>query len=155
MINAGDPLPQILLAGPGGPVDLRALADRGGPLLVLFYQEDATPACTAQLCAFRDDFELIEELGARVVAISSDDIASHRRFSAAQNFPFPLCSDPDLSSAAAFGVVDDGGKRARRAAFVAVDGTVVLAIPFYQPSHLDHYMSVFAALGAEGAARHG
>lgn len=151
MIGTGDPLPRILLAGPEGPVDLHALAD-GGPLLVLFYQEDATPACTAQLCAFRDDFELIEELGARVAAISSDDVASHRRFSEAHEFPFPLFSDPDLAAATAFGVVDDDGKRARRAAFVAVDGVIALAIPLYQPSHLDHYMSVFAALGAEGAA---
>lgn len=152
MIGAGDPLPRITLAGPDGPVDLGALADRGGPLLVLFYQEDATPACTAQLCAFRDDFELIEELGARVVAISADDAASHRRFAGANGFPFPLCSDPDLSAATVFGAAGDDGKRARRAAFVAVDGVVVLAIPFYQPSHLDHYASVFAALGAEGAA---
>ena len=152
MIAAGDPLPDIPLGGADGPIDLRALADGGEPLVILFYQEDATPACTAQLCAFRDDFDLVGELGAKIIAISSDDAESHQRFSDAHDFPFPLFSDEDLAAATAFGVVDDGGKRARRAAFVAVDGVVALAIPLYQPSHLEHYMSVFAALGAEGAA---
>lgn len=152
MIAVGDPLPDIPLGGADGPVELRALANGGEPLLILFYQEDATPACTAQLCAFRDDFELVGELGAKIIAISSDDAESHQRFSNAHALPFPLFSDENLAAATAFGVVDDDGKRARRAAFVAIGGVVTLAIPFYQPSHLEHYMSVFGALGAEGAA---
>ena len=145
-LQAGNQLPDISLEGPDGPIRLRDLA-AGKSLLVLFYQEDATPSCTAQLCAFRDDHDSIIELGATVAAISADDPESHRRFAEAQSFPFPLLSDPGLAAARAFGVASGDGKRSDRAAFVARDGEIALAIPFYQPANLDHFMAVFTALG--------
>lgn len=150
MISPGDPLPDIVLQGPDSPdaaVRLRDLAATG-PLLILFYQEDRTPACTAQLRAFRDDFDLIRELGATIAAISTDDHASHQQFHADERFPFPLYSDPEGAAARAFGVYDETAKRSRRAAFVARDGRIILAIPFYQPANLDHFTAVFTALGA-------
>ncbi len=151
-LRPGDALPNLTLHGADGPVALHDLLG-GGPLLVLFYQEDATPACTAQLCAFRDEFALLKELGASVAAISADDAASHAQFSAAQRLPFPLLSDPELHAAAAFGVADRAAKRSRRAAFAAgPDGVLTLAIPFYQPSNLDHFQAVFAALGLDVSA---
>ena len=151
-VLAGQPLPNPTLNGPDGPARLHDfLAD--GPLLVLFYQEDATPTCTTQLCAFRDESELLGELGASVVAISADDPASHALFRDAQQLPYPLLSDPDLSAATAFGVADPATRRSRRAAFVAQpDGRIALAIPFYQPANLDHFEAVFAALGLDMSA---
>ena len=90
-IEPGAPLPDVTLEGPDGAVRLHDAAGRG-PLVIAFYTEDATPTCTAQLCAFRDDFDLIVEAGASLLAISADDRTSHARFSAAQVFPFPLLS---------------------------------------------------------------
>ena len=147
MISTGDPLPDISLDGPDGPAALRDLA-AAGPLLILFYQEDRTPACTAQLRAFRDDFDLIRELGANIAAISADDASSHEQFGAEERLPFPLYSDPQGEAARAFGVYNETAKRSRRAAFAVVDGRIALAIPFYQPANLDHFTAVFAALGA-------
>ena len=142
MIQAGDSLPDTEL----GLRDY--LSD--GPLLILFYTEASTPACTQQLCAFRDDFEMLQELGASVIAISADDEAALQRFREEQRFPFPLLSDPELVAAAAFGVADQAQKRAQRAAFVCdAEGVVTLAIPFYQPANLDHFKQVFVALGLD------
>ena len=45
-----------------------------------FYTEDATPLCAAQVTSFKDEFETLAELGAQVVAISADDLDSHRKF---------------------------------------------------------------------------
>ena len=142
MIEQGDELPDTDL-------NLRSyLAD--GPLLVLFYSEAGTPLCTQQLCAFRDDEEMILELGGSVVAISSDPPTQLEQFRREHDLPFPLLSDPDLQAAAAFGVDDADSKRARRAAFVAdAQGVVQLAIPFYQPNNLDDYQRVFEALGLD------
>ena len=142
MIDTGDQLPDTELS-------LRDhLAD--GPLLILFYTEANTPLCTQQLCAFRDDEEMINELGAAVVAISSDPPWELEQFKDQQRFPFPLLSDPALEAAAAFGVVDESGKRAQRAAFVVdSEGVIQLAVPFYQPNNLDHYQDIFAALGLD------
>lgn len=142
MIGVGDQLPDTEL----GLRDY--LSD--GPLLILFYAEANTPLCTQQLCAFRDDEEMIIELGASVVAVSSDPPWELERFNDEHRFPFPLLSDPALDAAGAFGVVDDTGKRAQRAAFVAdAEGEIQLAIPFYQPNNLDDYQDIFFALGLD------
>ena len=142
MINIGDQLPDTDL-------HLRSHLSEG-PLLVLFFTEANTPLCTQQLCAFRDDFEMIEELQASVIAISTDSPELQEQFNQEQRFPFPLLSDPDLSTAEAFGVTDSASKRAQRAAFVAdSDGTVQLAIAFYQPNNLYQYQEIFAALGLD------
>ena len=74
-LEAGAPLPDLTIKGPDGPVRLHDAAAQG-PLVIAFYQEDATPVCTAQLGAFRDDFDLIAEAGARLLAISADDRTS-------------------------------------------------------------------------------
>ena len=142
MIQSGDHLPDTDL-------HLREyLAD--GALLILFYTEANTPLCTQQLCAFRDDEEMLQELGASVVAISADPLPELMRFDEAHLFPFPLLSDRELSAARAFGVVDEGGQRAQRAAFVAdTQGVITLAVPFYQPNNLDQYQQIFEALGLD------
>lgn len=142
MIQPGDLLPDTEL-------NLRDyLAD--GPLLILFYAEANTPLCTQQLCAFRDDEEMIIELGASVIAISTDPPWELARFNEEHRFPFPLLSDPALDAAEAFGVVDETGKRSQRAAFVAdPSGEITLAIPFYQPNNLDQYQQVFEAFGLD------
>ena len=146
-VAVGDLLPNPTLEGAEGATALHDLLG-DGPLLVLFYREDATPTCTTQLCAFRDEAELLGELGASVAAISADDVQSQRRFREAQGLPFPLLSDPQLEAARAFGVADEAARRSERAAFVAdAEGRVVLAIPFYQPSNLEHFRAVFEALG--------
>ncbi len=121
-----------------------------GPLLILFYTEANTPLCTQQLCTFRDDEEMLNELHASVVAVSADPLDELLRFDQEHLFPFPLLTDSELSAANAFGVVDETGKRAQRAAFVAdQSGVVSLAIPFYQPNNLDQYQQVFEALGLD------
>ena len=123
---------------------------QGGPLLVLFYTEAGTPLCTQQLCAVRDDFPLLTELHANAVAISSDPPDAVARFQTAQQFPFPLLSDPHLEAAREFGVVDEAARRAQRAAFAADrDGLLTLALPFYQPNNLHHYQQLFSAFGME------
>ena len=142
MIGVGDQLPDTELG-------LRGYLSEG-PLLILFFTEANTPLCTQQLCAFRDDFEMIAELRASTVAISSDPVDEQRRFVEEQHFPFPLLSDEDLDATNAFGIADPTSKRAQRAAFVAdSEGVIQLAIPFYQPNNLDHYQDIFAALGLD------
>ena len=148
-LDAGAPLPDLTLDGPDGPVSVHHAAARG-PLAIVFYTEDATPTCTAQLCAFRDDFDLIQEIGATLLAISADDRTSHDRFQSAQSFPFPLLSDPDLQAARAFGVADDSGKRSLRAVFVTgPDATIQAAIPHYNPANSNQFQAVFEAIGLD------
>jgi peroxiredoxin Q/BCP len=58
-----------------------------------FCPKDDTPGCTAESCAFRDQYEVFQNAGAEVIGVSGDSPASHQRFAARYNLPFTLLSD--------------------------------------------------------------
>ena len=74
------------------------------PLVIYFYPKDNTPGCTAQACSFRDQYEDFKDLGAEVIGISSDSVASHQKFSKQFKLPFILLSDSDKKIRKLFGV---------------------------------------------------
>jgi peroxiredoxin Q/BCP len=132
-----------------GRLSLGDLLREGKRLVLAFYYEDLTPTCTTQVASLKDAFESFQELGANVLALSSDSLESHARFrDRLGGLPFPLGSDPDLVVAHAYGVVDDGGRRALRAVFVIdPDGTVALALRHYSPANIAQLEQVFRTLG--------
>ena len=74
------------------------------PLVIYFYPKDNTPGCTAEACSFRDQYEDFLDLGAEVIGISSDGLASHQKFTAQYQLPFLLLSDTDKKIRKLFGV---------------------------------------------------
>jgi peroxiredoxin Q/BCP len=74
------------------------------PVVIYFYPKDNTPGCTAQACSFRDQYEDFKDLGAEVIGISSDSIASHEKFIQKYKLPFILLSDSDKKIRNLFGV---------------------------------------------------
>ena len=148
-LQAGARLPDVTLEGPEGRLALEAIRD-GDALVVVFYVEDGTPTCTAQLSTLGADLELIEQCGARLVAISSDSVESHASFRKEKHFAFPLLTDSNLEAAHAFGVADETAGRCTRAVFVSDRaGKIVEAIPHYNPANLSQYAAIFAALGLD------
>jgi len=105
---------------------LGSLIDR--PLVVFFYPKDNTPGCTAEVCAFRDDYEAFVEAGADVIGISSDDSQSHASFRERHRLPYRLMSDPGGDARKAFGIPRTLGILPGRATFV-IDrqGTILYA----------------------------
>jgi peroxiredoxin Q/BCP len=77
------------------------------PVVIYFYPKDNTPGCTAQACSFRDQYEDFKDLGAEVIGISSDSIASHEKFIEQYRLPFILLSDNDKKIRNLFGVKPD------------------------------------------------
>jgi peroxiredoxin Q/BCP len=73
-------------------------------LVIYFYPKDNTPGCTVQACSFRDQYEDFKDLGAEVIGISSDSIASHQKFTQQYKLPFILLSDTDKKIRKLFGV---------------------------------------------------
>jgi peroxiredoxin Q/BCP len=149
-VSAGDRAPDFTVETTEGS---RSLGDflADGPLVLVFYSEDSTPTCTTQVSSFRDEYATLRDLGANVLAVSADTIESHQRFAERlEGVPFPLGADPDLELARAYDVVDDEGKRSRRAVFViGRDGIVTEAVQHYQPGVMDQFASVFRALGVD------
>jgi len=150
--EAGARAPDVTLEGPDGPVRL-ADTCKDGPLVLAFFQEANTPACEAEVRGFCAEHDLVTELGARVLAVSTDPPEEQRRFAQSLGAPFPVLTDPDGAAAKAFGVYDESSRRAHRAVFViGEDGVVRLAIPWYNPQNSTQFEEVFAALGLEPGA---
>ena len=147
----GQPAPDFTLPSTQGDVSLRDLtADK--KVVLAFYVEDATPLCSSEVATLKEDYDLIRDLGAEVLAVSTDSLASHEAFAKRLGgFPFPLASDSDLLATRLYDVPDETGKRSRRAVFV-IDrgGTILHAIGWYQPGNVEQYEEIFRALGFEG-----
>ncbi|MBW4557490.1 MAG: peroxiredoxin [Trichormus sp. ATA11-4-KO1] len=94
-VKVGDTAPDFTLpAQDGSTVSLRDF--RGQQAVVLyFYPKDDTPGCTAESCAFRDQYEVFKTAGAEVIGVSGDSRESHQKFAAKHNLPFTLLSDKD------------------------------------------------------------
>jgi peroxiredoxin Q/BCP len=76
-------------------------------VVLYFYPKDDTPGCTTEACHFRDDFKLLESLGAKVIGISIDDSFSHKKFAEKYNLPFPLLSDASGEVADRYGALNN------------------------------------------------
>jgi peroxiredoxin Q/BCP len=88
----GDPAPTFCLEGTGG--HRYDLADyRGEPVVLVFYPADHSPVCTQQLRSYSDDLGPLAALGAQVLCLSPQDVATHEEFVAAHDLRLPLLAD--------------------------------------------------------------
>jgi thioredoxin-dependent peroxiredoxin len=142
-----DMAPDFVLPSTQGEIRLSDLW-RDHIVVLTFYNEDNTPTCTRQVSTFVEEYDPFVESGAAVVAVSADDLESHRAF--AENIgdvPFPLVSDTELKAAELYGVIDDSGKRTRRAVFlIDKGGKIVHVMPWYNPTVGAQYFEVVEAL---------
>lgn len=103
-LKVGDKIPNFAAKDSNGN-DFNSLDLIGKkPMVIYFYPKDNTPGCTAQACSFRDQYEDFKDLGAEVIGISSDSIASHQKFTQQFKLPFILLSDSDKKIRTLFGV---------------------------------------------------
>ena len=122
-VGVGDRAPAFTLPGTGGKE--YSLADYAGqPVVLVFYPGDDTPVCTRQLNSYNDDMSEFDGVGAQVLGISSQDVASHEQFSAKHGFSFPLLADVDKRVAGEYGTLGPLGFP-RRSVFVIDAGGVI------------------------------
>jgi peroxiredoxin Q/BCP len=122
-LGIGDTAPDFTLPGTGGST--YSLADyRGTPVVLVFYPGDDTPVCTKQLNAYNDDLSQFEGVGAPVLAVSQQDMASHEKFAAKHGFKFPLLADTDKAVASAYGTLGPLGFPRRSVFVVDRDGVI-------------------------------
>ncbi|MGJ8643089.1 MAG: peroxiredoxin [Luteolibacter sp.] len=76
---------------------------RGERVVLVFYPRDNTPGCTIQACSLRDHWGEIKGK-ARVFGVSADSVASHKKFIAKRELPYPLLADTDKAICEAYGV---------------------------------------------------
>jgi peroxiredoxin Q/BCP len=103
-IQIGKMVPDFEL-GATGDQEIALSAFRGQTVILYFYPKDDTPGCTTEGCDFRDHHSAFRKLGAVVLGISRDSLASHEKFRAKHQFPFDLLSDGNEEACQLFGVI--------------------------------------------------
>jgi peroxiredoxin Q/BCP len=155
-LSVGDPAPDFAATAVGGRygngelVRLKAL--RGAPVVLYFYPKDDTPGCTAQACGLRDAWSEFDGR-AQIFGVSIDSTASHEKFIAKYELPFPLLSDPEKKIVNDYGIwVEKSmyGKKymgAERTTFV-IDGRGRVAAILRKVKPGEHVEQLRAALGS-------
>lgn len=127
---------------------------RGQWVALYFYPKDQTPGCTKEACAFRDNIFAFEALGAVILGVSLDDVASHEEFAKKYSLPFSLLADTEGTVAKRYDVLNVIGtmKLAKRESFlIGPDGRIVR---HYQNVNAEkHSAEVLADLKALGAKK--
>jgi len=122
-VGVGDTAPDFTLPGTGGrSYSLSEYA--GQPVVLVFYPGDDTPVCTRQLNTYNDGLDQFTDLGAQVLAISPQDVASHEAFGAKHGFEFPLLADAGKEVAGLYGTLGPIGFP-RRSVFIVDKGGVI------------------------------
>ena len=103
MLKEGTTAPDFTLKDANGEaVRLKDL--RGQKVVLYFYPKDDTPGCTKEACSFRDAFADYKKRNIKVLGVSLDSEASHKKFATKYKLPFTLLADPDHAIADAYGV---------------------------------------------------
>ena len=128
-----------------------ALADfRGRWLVLFFYPADFTFVCPTEVVGFHRRLADFTRLGAAVVGLSVDDVASHTSWAAELGgIAYPLLADPERETSRAYGVLDEGEGRAYRATMiVSPDGKIAYQVvsPMNVGRSVDETLRVLEAL---------
>ncbi|HEY0048663.1 MAG TPA: thioredoxin-dependent thiol peroxidase [Pyrinomonadaceae bacterium] len=103
MLNEGDTAPDFTTTDQSGK-QVKLSDFRGQRVVLYFYPKDDTPGCTKQACSLRDSYDVFTEKGIKVLGVSNDDEASHRKFISKFSLPFDLLADTEKEIVSAYGV---------------------------------------------------
>ena len=102
-MTIGTKVPDLLGLNEKGE-EIRLSQYAGKKLVLYFYPKDSTSGCTTEACNLRDNYAALRRAGYEVVGVSVDSAASHQKFIAKHELPFPLIADTDKTLVEAFGV---------------------------------------------------
>src|SRR3972149_2992913 len=115
MPQPGAPAPAFELPSTQGAIRRSALTV-AGKVVLAFYQEDNTPICSSALSVLKEDYDLVRQVRAEVVAVSADGLDAHEEFArrrGGRRLPLSSCRGGGRSGAT--GELADPGRRSRRA----------------------------------------
>lgn len=103
MLETGAPAPDFTLSDDRGQ-GFSLKRHRGHPVVLSFYCEDDSGGCVTENQEFSALAPEFEKLHIPVVAISPQDVESHRKFSAKYGFAHPLLADPERQAIEPYGL---------------------------------------------------
>jgi len=125
-LKIGSTAPAINLPDQNG--EMHKLSDyKGQYVLIYFYPKDDTPGCTKEACGIRDSFPNFKKLNAKVLGISADTVAKHKKFADKYELPFTLLADENREVVEKYGVWDKKSLYGR--IFMGINRTSFLVDP--------------------------
>jgi peroxiredoxin len=159
-LKPGTPAPpfatQASLGGKEFTFDLKAALAKG-PVVLYFYPAAFTSGCTIEAHEFADATEAYKKLGATVIGVSGDPIATLDKFSVSEcRKKFPVASDGDHRISRAYDAVLGVGPMTysdRTSYVISRAGTIVYAYESLDPEkHVANTLAALRALEAPDAA---
>ena len=95
-MEIGTRLPEILGTDQDGNViSLDSL--KGQKFILYTYPKDNTSGCSAEACSLSEHYNELQALGYKVIGVSKDGAASHKKFIEKFSLPFPLIADTETT----------------------------------------------------------
>jgi len=117
-VKLGAPAPDFALASTaGGEVRLSALRGTHNVLLA-FFPLAFTSTCTAEVCAFSEDFDRFADVATTVLPISVDSVPTLKEFKAKHGLKVDLLSDFKREVSRAYDVLLEDRFYSKRAYFL-------------------------------------
>ena len=143
----GDVAPDLTLPSTaGGQVTLSSLRGRENVLLA-FFPLAFTSTCTAEMCAFTDDYDAFASMGVRVLPVSVDSVPTLKEYKAKYELAVDLLSDFHREASRAYGVLIPERFYANRAYFlIDREGIVRWSHVESTPGHRRENAEILAAI---------
>lgn len=133
-----------------------AEALKEGPVVVYFYPAAFTSGCTVEAHLFAEAMPKFQQLGAKVIGVSSDDIATLDKFSVSEcQSKFPVASDADHKIMKAYDAVFlwKTNYASRTSYLVTPDGKIAYTYTALSPDkHVANLLAAIQEWKAKGAA---
>ena len=119
---------------------------RGNPVVLVFYPLDFSPACTSEMCAYRDDLSLFEGKGAQILGISRDSTWTHRAFKEKEGLKHRLLADMKGTVARIHGCWNEAAGIAERLTVVIDRDGKITYVEHNSPAQIRDQKKALAAL---------
>lgn len=121
----GDPAPDFTLNATNGTT-LSLSAYRGSQnVLIAFFPLAFTSTCTAEMCAFTEEFAKFESHDVAVIPISVDSVPTLKEYKAKHAIAMEMASDFRREASRAFGVLNEEQFYSNRSYFLVDKAGVV------------------------------
>ena len=124
-LKVGDMAPNFVLsASDGNSYDLAFFKDKRA-VVIAWFPKAYTSGCTIECKSLADNGHLIRKYDVAYFMASVDSVEDNTGFAQENSADFPLLSDPGGATAAAYGVLSEGGTAQRQTFYIGIDGRIL------------------------------
>ncbi len=124
-VHVGDTAPDFTIASTDGAMVTLSSFRGHKNVLIAFFPLAFTGTCTAELCAFSEDFDQFSTSDVQIIPISVDAVPSLKEFRAKYDMKVDLASDFRREVSRAYGVLREESYFSKRAYFLIDKSGVV------------------------------